>query len=294
MMARIKNEGRWIARCLDRTWPVASTIVLFDDGSTDNTLNCAINTFIDVKRVESSPGIEIYTGTVLFDKDVPFLERQTLLGSLHILRSPFAGAVRPKERVSEIRDKNLLWSYVKACVDADIILCLDGDEMLSKAAIRAFPTLCREMVLENSGDVLLFPFIYLWDREDRQRVDGIYGWHEDGRRRLLFPRLFTIVRQDEQLLFDQRFEWFGSRGGFHCGSIPNSDFRPRALEPKRVVCDLPIVHFGYFDAKMRQEKWEFYNRIDPNNEFEGRYMHIIGEPNQHAPGPVAFEPWEDV
>jgi hypothetical protein len=55
----------------------------------------------------------------------------------------------------------------------------------------------------------------------------------------------------------------------------------------------PVVHFGYLDEAERQRKYVFYNKIDPGNQVEGEYRHIIGEPDVHAPGPVELVAYKD-
>ncbi len=290
MMSRIRNEARWIVRNLERTFQVVSTVVLWDDGSDDDTEAQVLKAVTGRERNLETFGDAVETAWGWI--------HSWRLGDgsaceLHYIHSPFRPAVRPKQSVSEIRDKNALWEYVKAKVPFEFVLCLDGDEMLSQAAVRAFPELTTALHT-GAADMVHIPFVYLWDREDQQRVDGIYGVGPDGLPRLRFPRAFSVRRVTEQQLFDMRFAWEGTKGGFHCGSVPRESFHPAPDDLRSATWRAPIIHFGYLHDADRRKKWEFYNQIDPNNEFEGRYMHIIGEPNQHAPGPVQLVPYEDV
>lgn len=286
-MMRVRNESRWIRRSLERTFEVARSVVLWDDGSTDGT--CA-----EVVRWLAEGGVTTETGG---DFSTFFGEHPTtrLPVRLHILHSPFRkpGAVRPREQVNEIRDKNMLWYYCKSHVDFTYMLCLDGDEMLSHKALTHWPAAIDSM--REGNDIINVPFIYLWDSETKRRVDGIYGdLPGSGIATLNFPRLFSIERVHEDDLFDMMFKWEGTKGGFHCGSIPRQGFRrDKRLEPVPIILDLPIVHFGYIDDPLRQTKYIFYNQIDPGNVFEGEYRHIIGQPDVHAPGPVRLVEWCD-
>lgn len=301
MMARVKNEERWISRCLERTWSVAKTAVIWDDGSVDRTETlCAVSAMPDMaKLAEDAGNLWVPLDCV---EPMPFgwIARGNGpegVRELHFLRTPFAKFVRPKQRINEIRDKNMLWYYLKASVAFKHVLCLDGDEMLSQEAIRDFPSAIQ--MLETRFDILNIPVIYYWDSEDRIRVDGIYSNGGDGLPQLRFPRLFTIARVSDDRLFNMCFQWFGTKGGFHCGSIPRQEFRtdngtPEGSDPSTGLFRAPIVHFGYIDDPLRRRKFEFYNTIDPNNEFEGGYRHIIGEPNCHAPGPVQLRDWSDL
>lgn len=281
-MMRIKNEARWIGRNLERTWQVCRTVVLWDDGSTDQTQQKAqysIPGILDTRSIPGGGGL-VVTGTTSWGP-----------AELHFLRSPYTDMVRPKMRRNELRDKNCLWWYVKGAIDFDYVLCLDGDEVLSKKALVSFPEMWVWLG-NQSCDWISLPFIYLWDREDQRRIDGVYGNKDDGSPILRFPRIFSIKRLDEQQLYDTRFNWLGTRGGLHCGSVPQEAFHQ--INPKQFhAAHAPVMHYGYLDDALRRTKFTMYNEIDPNNQFEGFYMHIIGEPNQHAPGPVQCVPWAD-
>lgn len=282
-MMRCRNEARWIRRSLERTFQVARTVVIWDDGSDDDMIEQA-TTFLDphagLRWSEGPPN-----PWILEEKDC----------ALHIVYSPFRQhVVRTKEAVNEIRDKNCLWSYCKSSVDFEIMLCLDGDEILTQEAVREWPQAVER--LATSVDVLHLPFIYLWDSEDRRRVDGIYGDVPNTLpryARLNFPRVFTIRRLTPAQLFDTCFQWFGTQGSMHCGSIPRQNFRPNNADPTSALAFLPVAHMGYIDADLRQRKFEFYNLVDPSNDAEGRYEHIVGRPDIHAPGPLEFVAWED-
>jgi hypothetical protein len=176
---------------------------------------------------------------------------------------------------------------------------MDGDEVLTLDAIRNFPA-AIDSLTTGAADVLSIPFIYLWDSQSRRRNDGIYGDQPDGYPILRFPRLFTTLRVSEDDLFEMHFAWQGTRGGFHCGSVPREHFQQR-IDGQPIqggFAPLSVAHYGYLDAELRETKVAFYRKIDPpgtaSNSFEGNYAHCLGEPDQHAPGPVTFVPWQDV
>lgn len=282
-MMRVRNESRWIRRSLERTFEVAKTVVLWNDGSTDSTeLEAQVALGPDCTGGYERSGVVGYRS-------------RDGLRELHVVNSLFReNIVRPREVVNEIRDKNCLWSYCKSSVDFDHMLAMDGDEILSREAIRNWPDAIRQ--LEAGVDILHIPFVYLWDKENQRRVDGIYGdvpQSSPSYARLNFPRLFTIKRLNEAQLFDCCFQWFGTQGSMHCGSIPRQNFRPNGNEPIPRLAFLPVMHMGYIDEELRQRKFKFYNSVDPGNDAEGRYEHIVGRPDVHAPGPLEFIPWED-
>lgn len=283
-MMRCRNEERWIKRSLERTFQVASKVIIWDDGSEDNMVAEALAAVVPLGSIEKllvmpSPIVVSYNDC-----------------TLHILRSPFRyHVVRPREVVNEIIDKTIIWRYAKSSVDFDYMLALDGDEILTLEALRNWPSAIEQM--RGGIDILHIPFIYAWDAENQRRVDGIYGdtpnvlplWA-----RLNFPRLFTILRTDEKTLYNMTFQWSGTQWSMHGGSIPRQNFRPLGAEPKSENARLPVLHLGYVSDELRQKKFIFYNQQDPANDAEGRYEHIVGRPDVHAPGPVQFVPWEDV
>lgn len=305
-MMRVRNEARWIRASLERTFQVAQRIVVLDDGSDDSTvlecLKAAGVSGVWHLGDKGSPGlVRVHQGTTPSQAN----PAAQLPVEIHLIHSPFRPAtVRPQQGVSEIRDKNHLWEYCKANVPFRHMLCLDGDELLSKRFVSYFHTAIAEM--EAFTDVLTLPFLYLWDSDEQIRVDGIYGNAADGLPILRFPRLFTIDRlggapnpgqpaiSPGDMLHVMRFSWQGTKGGFHCGSIPREMFRPKGSDPTGGTYGPAIIHYGYRDEADRQRKFVFYNEIDPNNEFEGCYRHIIGEPDRHAPGPVQLRPYHDL
>lgn len=288
VMERIRNEERWIFRNLQRAWLVAETVVLWNDGSTDKTQD-------EVRRalVSDSTSDEF--------SEMPLGWRGEAVGpegrrSLHVLQSPFWASARPKERVSENRDKNFLWYYTKANVAADTVLALDGDEELSKEFVRRFPEVMA--AFDANVDMIYVPFIYVWDADNQQRVDALYGSDHIGNtvftKRLRFPRIFTVRRVSGDDLFDMHFSWAGGKAGFHGGSIPKEGFkRADGQLLGELIFTAPIVHWGYYDEPLRQAKYKFYTTNDPGNEFEGEYGHIIGQPDCLCPGPVELAPWSD-
>jgi glycosyltransferase involved in cell wall biosynthesis len=282
-MMRVRNEARWIARSLARTFEVCRTVVIWDDGSTDETEQ-RVRSFLD----EITRGTTRTTETPWGWRGSGRHHSGPADVEVHCLQSPFRPACREIQEVNEVRDKYALWEYVKAQVECRYVLCVDGDEYLSRALLRAWPVLLT--MLDHSVEAVSVPIVYLWDGEDRRRVDGWYGDAGDGFPRPRFLRLFTTRHLDAQELFHLHFAHPGTRGGLHCGSVPGAGVRRSwrvGLAPG------PIVHLGYLHAHDRERKYEWYNRIDPNNDLEGRYAHIVGRPDHHAPGPLRLAAWVD-
>jgi hypothetical protein len=263
-MMRVKNEAQWLWRSVERTLEVCDRIVIFDDGSTDSSLQEIKSRAIGTQNGDTS--------TFLFPGGK----------EIHWLSSPFLNS--PEYCTDEVRDKNYLWSYVVRSIPFDWVLALDGDEMLSRSLLRYL----RSSPGIPPG-VYCIPFIYLWDSETTQRVDALYGDAPDGIKKLRFPRLLGLEGVSTSEKNSLQFLPTGRGGNFHCGSLP----RKAGLPVAGPTLPFPIVHFGYLNRIQREDKLKFYQGKDPNNAAEGEYWHIVGKPNHLAPTEPVLAPWED-
>jgi hypothetical protein len=282
-MMRIRNEARWMARGLARSFRVCRAVAVWDDGSTDDT-EARVQAFFaetvgGAVRMRHMPWGWLWCG--LHREGLGHME-------LHYLKTPFRPARREIQNVDEVRDKNVLWEYVKAQLEFRCVVCLDGDEMLSLTTLREWPSLLAAM--GDGVDMFVLPIVYLWDSERQRRIDGWYGDAGDGRPLVRPPRIITVAHSSDDEIFQLHFAHNDQRGSFHCGSVPRAGV---AREWRVSTAPGVIVHFGYLHADDRCRKYEWYNRIDPDNEFEGRYAHVVGLPDRHAPGPLQLAPWED-
>jgi glycosyltransferase involved in cell wall biosynthesis len=208
-MMRVKNEARWIERCLKSLFPVCDQIFLMDDHSTDGTADICSS-------------------------------------KVTVLHSPFEG-------LDEARDKQWLLSKVMECYEPAWIIATDGDEMLAPWSVEPL-----KAALNGPYPCLSFKVLYLWDREDQVRVDGVYGdFHRES-------------------AFKPNGSTFGPSGNganFHCGNVPWG-----ARQKRQVRSDIQLLHFGYLHKEDRIRKHKFYNEADPGNSREDFYNHIaIGD-----------------
>ncbi len=221
---RVKNEARWIKRVLVAILPVCKHIFILDDNSTDDT----------VALCESLPNVSVF-------------------------RSPFG-------TLDESRDKNWMLQKLFDTVPAEDqhylngnptspywCLAIDGDEELAAgdAAVLAE---------EAKGQEHTFALrvLYLWDRANQVRVDGVYA---NFRR----PSLFRLMNRD----FTYKSTPWGNGANFHCSNIPQ----------EMLHCSRPsgarLLHYGYMDREDRIRKTNWYNTIDPGNEGEDCYRHCV-------------------
>lgn len=191
--------------------------------------------------------------------------------------SPFQG-------INETRDKNWLlqkiWHecppLVRGPESRSFIACIDGDEELEPGG--------AEIIRKGAvtAHALSLKIVYLWDREDQIRTDGIYGKFTRGSVFRMISPLHEFRQTD------------GRRGGanFHCGSIPKDLF----LQLK--TCNARLLHYGYLHREDRVRKYGWYNSLDSDNRAEDNYRHMVqgdlpeipaGAKLRHA-GPLTLEP----
>jgi glycosyltransferase involved in cell wall biosynthesis len=219
-MLRVKNEERWLERCLDSLLPICQFIVVLDDHSTDRT-----------KEIVLGTPQTVYTA------------------------SPFEG-------LDEARDKNFLLAQIReralrTAGNVRIshpwwVLNIDGDEELEPGGARR---LHRLVAPEHRAYTLRVA--YLWNRENIVRSDGVYK---------SFKRA-SLFRLEHTTPPFVATPW--ARGGLHCGNMPE------ALKPDAVELDVTLLHYGYMRREDRVRKYLFYNSVDPDNDNEDRYRHII-------------------
>jgi GT2 family glycosyltransferase len=230
---RVKNEAAHFGDVLSRALRLCDRAYVFDDHSTDATVEIC-RAFSD--RVE-------------------------------VFESPFAG-------LDEARDKNyLLGKVVEA--EPTWVLWIDGDEVLERSG----PDALRDAAARHPDAAAFSLWIaYLWDSADQVRVDGIFG-------RFRRPSFFRLAGQPLPRL---RFPSAGPGPNLHCGNVP------LGLVGRRLDSNVRLKHYGYMTEEQRWEKYRWYNRIDPNNQVEDRYRHVVATPGAfHAPGPVQLAPWSE-
>lgn len=182
-----------------------------------------------------------------------------------VMRSEFHG-------LDESRDRQYLLERVMNCV-SDVhlrgderspcwALAIDGDEVLDREG----PAAIGKALADTKEHAFKLPVLYLWDTDmslfdtpgQRQvRVDGVY-------RNFARPSLFR--------LFNRAFTFQPTpfSGNSHCSTIPQP-----LLHHARESIEIPLWHLGYNDKADRLRKFRRYNKLDPNNESEDCYRHIV-------------------
>ncbi len=133
-------------------------------------------------------------------------------------------------------------------------LAIDGDEELVQEDIG----LIRSAVQSERVHSWALRILYLWNSPEQVRVDGVY-------RNFSRPSLFRLMNRS----FTYMSTPFGNGANFHCSSIPQEMIGGSGTLAAR------LLHWGYIDRELRLKKYEWYNRIDPNNIAEDGYRHMV-------------------
>jgi len=155
----------------------------------------------------------------------------------------------------------------------DYVLSLDADQIL---APNSKEILNEELnVIYPEISVFEFQVLYMWDTPKKFRSDG---WYESCYR----ARLFKIKNQAE------KFEWKDSiyPGNLHCNHVPsNLDGLDRPISS-----NVKILEHGFYDKKIRQKKFEYYEAHDPYNITGENQLYIIsGKGYRSGPNGMEFK-----
>ena len=156
----------------------------------------------------------------------------------------------PFKCLDEARDKNfLLEATLKT--KPDWIICIDGDEELMPGDAARLQLAMQAATAQNIR-ALAFSVLYLWDRPDQIRTDGVYR---------------SMSRVSAFRPGAERFEATGG-ANFHCGNCPQGI-------SGRAHAGVSLLHYGYMDRADRIRKYEWYRAQDPGNKMEDEYRHIV-------------------
>ena len=178
--------------------------------------------------------------------------------------------IQQETELDEVRDRNFLLNMgLKR--KPDYIISIDGDEVLMPFA--------KELLLEElevlypKESVFEFQFLTCWDGGHQIRTDGIFGNYYQ-------KRLFRVRSETSKL----KFENTKNPGNLHCGSIPKS----LSGFENPVRSKVKIFHLASIDEKLRQQKFQYYTKIDPDNPLTDGYKHMISGEGKFS-GPNGIE-----
>jgi glycosyltransferase involved in cell wall biosynthesis len=181
----------------------------------------------------------------------------------------FSNVVEIHERkkqlpLDEVRDRNIILELALK-LNPDYILIIDGDEVLMN---NSKEILYEELsVLYPEAKIVYLQILDVWDKSNQIRIDGLYGktWR---------PSLLKI----DKTLPPLKFIPTKYPGNLHCYDKVIEQIDENYL----YYSNVKILHFSNFDQKIRQKKFEYYNKIDPNSIEQDGYKHVISGQGKHS------------
>ena len=154
----------------------------------------------------------------------------------------------------------------------DYLLGLDGDHVLEPDADKL---LFYE--LEQYPEVNFFKLqnYEMWDHPNQRRCDGRMGniWQ---------LRLCKVPTNPEILEYAK----YDGPINIHIPAVPQN----MAGLSFPIFSSVKVFHYGKYTEEIRKKKFDFVNKIDPNNEYWDGYKHIIsGEGKHSGPNGMEFE-----
>lgn len=170
----------------------------------------------------------------------------------------------------EVRDKNTLLKMALK-QNSDYLLFIDGDEVIHP---KLKNILFEELsILYPESDVFEFQSLFVWDRPNQYRYDGMYSnvWQR---------RLFRLKNQPKDL----KYEGTPFPKNLHSPHIPQKTVGFHNPVKSRVK----ILHYGYYDENLRHSKYDSYVSMDPYNTIFDAYKHTISSEGKLS-GPRGME-----
>lgn len=174
------------------------------------------------------------------------VEIASRIPAVTLLHSPFTDR-------DEARDKTLLLNEIVdgesqsvkvGTKSPDWVIYIDGDEELASQDRDKLLSTLTHGVNDYCAQVL-----YLWDDEQTVRVDSHYL-------RVFRPTIFRLIQRG--MIYQNH------SGKIHSTGVPReigySSRRVHEPEPVR------LLHYGYMEKAVREEKFERYMKIDPVQE----------------------------
>ena len=170
----------------------------------------------------------------------------------------------------ETRDKNMILEMALK-KNPDFLFSLDADDILM---YNSKEILLEEInILHPDADVFEFQFLEMWDKPNQYRYDANMG-------NLWRKRLVRMKNQPNDLHYNDSPYPFN----MHCLPIPDNTFGLGSSVRSRVK----ILHYGYYDLADRQEKFERYTKMDPNNTSFDGYRFLVSNDSKFS-GPEGME-----
>jgi len=172
----------------------------------------------------------------------------------------------------ETRDKNILLEMAMK-LKPDFLLCIDGDEIIMpnmKEILKEDLT-----ILHPEASVYQMQALEVREKPNQIRIN-------DKTTTGFFDGILRLKNQPNNL----HFEEMKFPGNAHCPKIPQNALGFDTSVRIRVK----YLHYTHYNEQIRNEKYNFLNKLDPNNTDFYNYEHIINPEKFCGPLQYAYLP----
>jgi glycosyltransferase involved in cell wall biosynthesis len=169
----------------------------------------------------------------------------------------------------ETRDKNLLLEMALK-YDPDYILVLDGDEIIMPGMEKI---LYEDLIyLHPNSDVFEFQVLDMSEQPNRYRINNPTTNY-------INKFLFKINNQKNLHFLPTKYPY-----NMHCSKIPDNFNKKNNISLSR----MKILHYGYYNQKLTQTKYNLYTEMDPNATDFYNYEHLVHPEKFSIPDDFAY------
>ena len=172
----------------------------------------------------------------------------------------------------DARDKNILLKMALK-LEPDFLLVMNGDEVIMPNMKQILKEdLC---VLYPQTDVFHVKYLEMRDKPNQFRINDTTTTN-------FHASILRMKNQPNDLLYEE----MNFPGNLHCPLIPQNAIGQDNIVKSR----FKILHYGAYDEKSRQKRYQFLTKLDPNNTDFFGYEHIIHPEKFCGPLQYAFLP----
>jgi hypothetical protein len=237
----------------------------------DKIPNLNIVAMYRIKNVERWIGKSIESASKICDKIV-ILDDGSTDNTVKICKT-FSSVVDIHEQndlvFDETRDRNLLLEMALK-YNPNYILVLDGDEIIMPGMEKI---LYEDLTyLHPNYDVFEFQSLEMSEQPNRYRINNPLTNY-------IHIALFKVGNQKNLHFLPTKFPH-----NMHCSKIPDNFNNKNNISLSR----MKILHYGYYNQKLKQTKFDLYNELDPDATDFYNYEHLINPEKFSIPDDFAY------
>jgi glycosyltransferase involved in cell wall biosynthesis len=171
----------------------------------------------------------------------------------------------------ETRDNNMLLQMALKH-NPDYLLFLDGDHIIMPGMEKI---LYEDLIyLHPNSDVFEFQVLDMSEQPNRYRINNPTTNY-------IYKQLFKVDNQKNLHFLPTKYPY-----NMHCSKIPDNFNKKNNISLSR----MKILHYGYYNQKLTQTKYNLYTEMDPNATDFYNYAHLVNPEKFSIPDDFAYIP----